>query len=328
MSMRSEAFILFHVFGLPVTCYALCLVVSLAAGYCLFFFRCRRMKIEENAAWACALFAVPLGLLGARLFYSASLHQMYLEIGLEKIFTLWEGGYALWGAVGGAVLAAVFAGKKRRETARLLDALAPAGALAIGLMRFAEYFSGEGIGDEVELPFFCRFPFAVYDAEYEVWYWAVFVLEGLAAIAILFALLKKERPKGDTARLFFILYGSCQILLESLRRDHYLRYLHVRICQLTAILVIAALMIGAILRWRRDKERRRMTGKAVALCCGAVLACSGLIVALEFSIFGKIWIDLPVWAAYLMMAACCAVIGWASGQVILRSTARENATAE
>ena len=53
------------------------------------------------------LLALPLGLLGARVFYCLARLDFYIEMGLQEMFLLWHGGYALWGAGGGAEPGAV-----------------------------------------------------------------------------------------------------------------------------------------------------------------------------------------------------------------------------
>ncbi len=322
--MEFEDRILFSVFQLPVTGYALCVVLAAACGLGLFFFLGKRKKLSPDVLWRTALLALPLGLLGARLFYCAARLSLYQEIGLEAMLYLWEGGYALWGAVGGAALAAVIAAKSCRQPAvPLLDALAAPGALTIALARFAEHFSGEGVGLEAEDGFFQRFPFAIYDGYYEEWKWAVFMLEGLAALVIFGALLRKKRKTGDTARLFLLLYSACQILLESLRRDSCLRWLFVRVSQLTAAVVIVLLMAAAAVRWARRKEERRMSGKGLLIRWLAVAASVGLIIALEFAADDKIWHALPIWGVYGLMACACAVIGIAAYQTVFRSRKTE-----
>ncbi len=305
----------FSLFGLPVTAYALCLVVSLGIGLFCFFVIGRKNAIHQDALWRTALLSLPLGLIGARLFHFLGNYFYYEEVGFDALLRLWDGGFALWGAVGGVALAAWIAGKGSRvPVSSLLDTLAGPGAVAIGLARFAEYFSGEGLGPYVETEFFCRFPFAVYRADYEVWNWAVFVLEGLAALMIAGILFRKKRPAGDTARLFLLLYAACQITLESLRRDHCLRWLFVRVSQLTALIVILGLMLSGTIRWIKSKEKTPLA--KIVLSWLAVALCAGIIVAIEFSFDGKILRDLPVWAGYLIMACCCAVIGRAAYPLI------------
>ena len=318
--MEFEDSILFSVFGLPVTAYALCLALSLAAGLALFFFLGKKREIGRDALWLTALLALPLGLLGARLFYCAARLYYFLEIGLENALRLWDGGYALWGAAGGAALAAVIAAKTEKQPlGKLMDVLAPPAALVIALTRFAEYFSGEGRGLYVDEEALCFFPVSVYRADYGEWHLAGFVWEGLAALIILAVLLRGRRKAGNTARLFLLLYSACQIWLESMRRDSALRWLFVRVSQLTAGLVIAGLMIAAVVRWMRKPENRRMKPAGIALCWAAVLAAIGICIAMEFSVEGKVFVDLPVWAAYAIMAACCVGIGAAAYQTVFRS---------
>ena len=311
--MEFEDMILFSVFGRPVTAYALCLAISLGAGLFLFFAVGKKRGIPGDTLWRAALLALPLGLIGARAFYCAARIYYFLEVGLDAMLRFWEGGYALWGAVGGAALALWIAAKtKKQPAAPLLDAAAISGALIIGLMRFAEYFSGEGRGFYLENEDFCFFPVAVFRADYEEWHLAVFLWEGFAALIILDVLLRKKRKPGHTARLFLILYSASQILMESLRQDNTLRWLFVRVSQLTAALVIAGLLIAAVIRWSKHPARRKMSGLQLALCWAVVLLGAGVCIAMEFSVEGKIFITLPIWAAYVIMAIACVCIGTAA----------------
>ncbi|MBR6184794.1 MAG: prolipoprotein diacylglyceryl transferase [Clostridia bacterium] len=318
--MEFEDQILFSIFGLPITAYALCLTLALGAGLLLYFGLDKKRRAPSDALWTSALLSIPFGLIGGRLFYCIARFSMYEEMGFISILYLWDGGYALWGAVGGAALSALIGAKAHgQKAAPILDVMAPAGALTIGLGRFAEYFTLQGIGTYVENEALCFFPLAVYRESYDEWNYAVFMLEGLAALAILFVLLKKERGDGNRARLFLLLYSACQVLFESLRRDSVLRWLFVRVSQLTAALVIAGLMLFAVRRWARQKDKRRMTGAGVALCWAVVLACAGLCVAMEFSVDGKILEFIPVWAGYGVMALACVGMGCASYRLVFKS---------
>ncbi len=318
--MEFEDAIVFSAFGRPVTAYALCLTLSVAAGLALFFFLGKKQGIGEDGLFRAALLALPLALLGARLFYCVARIYYFLEIGLENVLRLWDGGYALWGAAGGAALAAVIAAKtEKRPVGQMMDALAPPAALVIALTHFAEYFSGEGRGFYMDQEAFCFFPVSVYRADYGEWNLAVFVWEGITALAILAVLLRKKRKTGDTARLFLLLYSACQIWLESMRHDRTLRWLFVRVSQLTAALVIVGLMAAALVRWIRNREQRRMGPLSVVLCWAAVLAGAGVCIAMEFSVEGKIFVDLPVWTAYAVMACACAGIGAAGYRAVFRS---------
>ena len=318
--MEEMKYVLFTVLGRPVTAYALCLVAALGLGLLLMAWQQRKHGLRCDTAEIFALLALPLGLIGARVFYCLCRLTVFMELGMGNMLRLWDGGYAMWGAAGGAVIAALLTAKiTRQSAARILDAMAVPAALVMALGRFAEFFSGEGIGLEVENAFFQRFPFAVFDADWEVWFWAIFLLEGIAALTILAVLLAKKHGKpGDHAKLFLVLYCSAQILLESLRRDQFLRWLFVRVSQLTAVLVLGGLMFYALYKWVKAPADQRMPKKQLIINWVVFLLCVGLCIAMEFAVDKAAF--MPVWLCYTIMGVCCVIFGYTAHQLILKGT--------
>lgn len=316
MEMRN---ILFDICGLPVTLYALLLVCAFAAGLLLMCVNQRKAGLRPDTTEIFALLALPLGLVCARLFYCLARVTLYMEIGLGNVLRLWDGGFALWGAVGGAVVAAILAAKITKQSAvKLLDAMAAPAALTIAIARFAEFASGEGIGLEVENELLQFFPLAVFDPEWEVWFFAIFMAEGIAALIICALLQWKNFPRtGDKAKLFLVLYCSAQILLESLRRDQFLRWLFVRVSQLTAVLVLGGLMFYALYKWVKAPKASRMAVKPLVINWVIFLLGVGICIAMEFAVDKSA--DMPVWLCYCIMAVCCVAFGWTSCKLVLHS---------
>ena len=316
MEMRN---ILFDICGLPVTLYALLLVCAFAAGLLLLWVNQRKAGLRSDTTEIFALLALPLGLVCARLFYCLARLPLYMEIGLSNVLRLWDGGFALWGAVGGAVIAAILAAKITKQSAvKLLDAMAAPAALTIAMARFAEFASGEGIGLEVENELLQFFPLAVFDPEWEVWFFAIFMAEGIAALIICALLQWKNFSRtGDKAKLFLVLYCSAQILLESLRRDQFLRWLFVRVSQLTAVLVLGGLMFYALYKWLKAAKEHRMPVKPLVINWVIFLLGVGICIAMEFAVDKSA--DMPVWLCYCIMAVCCVAFGWTSCKLVLHS---------
>lgn len=308
--MMEESQVLFTLLGLPVTSYAACVVGAIAVGLLLLAWEQKKAGLRADTAEVFALLALPLGLLGGRAFYCLTRLQVYMEWGLEHTLCLWEGGYALWGVIGGCVLAAALTARiTRQRTVKLLDVLAVPGAVTLALCRFAELTCGEGIGMEVGQRIFQRFPFAVYDAEWEVWFWAICLLEGVTALIIAAVLMDRRRFKapGSRAKLLAILYCSPQILLESLRRDNFLRWLFVRVSQLTAALVLGGMLFYALYRWMKTPSAQRMPARRLCINWAVFLVCVGICIAMEFAVDKSAM--LPVWLCYTVMAACCVAMG-------------------
>ena len=312
--MEAEPTAVLSLAGRPVTAYALCLAAALGCALGFLYARCKKQGLKPGTAGTAALLALPLGLICARLFYVTVRFYFFQEIGFEHALRLWEGGYAIWGAIGGCALAALLCARiTRQPAARIMDAFAAPAALAIALCRFAEYFSGEGVGRYVESPALQFFPVAVCN-EWGEWYQAVFMLEGAVSLAILFAVLRCRRQEGDAARLFCILYCATQVLCESLRKDQYLVWSFVRVSQLTCALVLAGMMLIATLR-----GAGKLPGgarRSVHWSLWAVFAaCIGVVIAMEFAADKAQ--HLPVWLCYVLMACACVGLGVTGCRAVL-----------
>jgi len=216
----------------------------------------------------------------------------------------WQGGQMFYGGLLGAMLALAIAGGAQRI--RLMDAYAPSMALMVAFARIAEGCWGQGYGEYwyEESTFFCRLPFMAYDPYYEAWAWALFMAEAAVALIILLVLvLRKQRRGGDSVLLFFGLYAAAQVVLESLRRDEFLRWGFVRVEELLSAVVI---LIVLILYWVQSGR-----GKTVqkSLLMAVFIAMVVFCLLLEFATEGRIpfLVMLDVWHCYALMAVTCVV---------------------
>ena len=321
-----EQLILLTLFGKSFSPYAVFTAVGALLGMVVFVI-CGRKEKPLAVVLTVAL-AVPLCLLGARAFYVVCRLGLFAEVGFGNFFRATEPDYniwgsvngaAFWGAVGGGALAALLAGRiAGSRVSGLLDAMAPGAALALVCSRLGEYSIGEGIGPDVSVPGLCFFPMAVVN-EWGEWKYAVFLLEALAALVIFLVLLsgRISRRGGDKARAFLILYSSSQILFEALRRDNFLRWLFVRVSQVTAAVVLLGLFIFAVLRWTRRPEGKRMPLKHLIAYAVGFLLLAGAVVALEFAVDKSP--TLSVAMAYLLEACCAVGFGVITWQVVMKN---------
>jgi len=244
-----------------------------------------------------ALCCLPAALIGARLLYCLFRFDFYVvELGAASILRTWEGGFLLYGAVIGVLLAVAALAKVKGVSAwLLLDEIAAPGMMAIAISRMAEGMTTEGVGVWIENEFFCRFPFAVLN-EYGEWQLAVYLLETLAAVVILYYILHLRGARGEKALTALLLYAGCQIVLESLRMDACLRIGFVRVSQvLSAVTVFAVTLIRAL----RVGKKQAIAGGGVCLAC---IAAAGVI---EWALDKTPVNNLIL---YAMMIAACAVI--------------------
>jgi prolipoprotein diacylglyceryl transferase len=102
-----------------------------------------------------AVFAVPFGLVGGRLYHVITDHELYFGAGRNpwRAFAIWEGGLGIWGAVAlGAV--GIWLGCRHYKVpmAPVVDSLAPGLVLAQAIGRLGNYFNQELFGSPTTLP--------------------------------------------------------------------------------------------------------------------------------------------------------------------------------
>ncbi len=289
---------LLHFLGLPLTAYAAGMALSALLSVLFLRFRFERLGLDAAGAETFALFSLPIGLLLARAAYVFIRLPYYLERGGGAAFRPWEGGTAAAGAVPGFLLAGWMAGRLLHiRPGRLLDAAAPAGLLFLALARCCEGLAGQGFGQEVPAGF-GFFPLAVIN-EYGEWRWAVFLLEGAAALVFLALSLRRTGSlrEGGLVRHALVLVLSFQILFESLREDEVLSWGFVRVHQLLSAAGLFVIMTEGMFRrapgaWRAPRH----------LAVSAFFLLVFLVVALEFAL-DKTTLDTRLIYA-LMLLAC------------------------
>lgn len=315
---------LFTIGPVAVRTYGLCLAAGVLAALCWLPARCRGMK--ENTVPLLALLALPLAFFLSRLAQCVVSQGWYL-FRTDYFFNFSRGGFMLYGALGGMVLAAWLAAKATGESAgRLLDAISAPGMLVIAVCRFAEGLIGVGYGRDMEdwfdpwneYVFFpledpeslMRFPFGIQDY-YGMYRFSIFLLEGLAAVVFLVILCRKKAGvPGGLFLLALLLYAGAQTTLESLRDDSLPKWGFVRVNQILSGAVLVLVMVLSTVRLL--KQEGPGAWKKAILCWAGMLACMGIILAMEFAVEGKI-----LFLLWMRMDLCYLVMGLSSLGLIL-----------
>lgn len=282
-----------------ISMYGLCLIAALAVGGAVFFVRARRAKLPAHTTPLLAVLAVVLGALCGR----AYLHLTKYAVGGMGLwgYTLLSSRpyeYAVCGVVLGVLLAAALTAKWTKQSAcAVLDALAPAGLFALAVARFGEYFSDFGWGQVLEGEAWRFFPVSVQDL-YGQWHLAVFMLEGVMALAVgAYALRFGDERPG--ARFFNALlwWAATQIFCESLRAET-IRWGFVRVQQLQC----AVFMLGVLAVYARRAGGAKRAAPALAVFVLGI----GVLVFVEYALDK---IDaIPTLACYALMAAALAAM--------------------
>ena len=145
-----------HLGPLPIRAYALFIITGIVAALIIGDRRWVARGGRRGVIYDIALWTVPFGLIGGRLYHLATDWRTYWGpggAGLSAAMRIWDGGLGIWGAVALGLLGA-WIGCRRQgiPLPAFIDALAPGIILAQAIGRLGNYFNQELYGRETTLP--------------------------------------------------------------------------------------------------------------------------------------------------------------------------------
>ena len=144
-----------HLGPLPIRAYALCIIAGVVVAVWLGEKRWVARGGRPGQVGDIAIWAVPFGLVGGRLYHVITDWRLYFGEGREPISALyvWQGGLGIWGAIAlGALGAYIGARRHNAKFPPLADALAPGIAIAQAIGRWGNWFNQELYGRPTSLP--------------------------------------------------------------------------------------------------------------------------------------------------------------------------------
>lgn len=220
-----------------------------------------------------ALWAIPFGLVGGRMYHVATDWYRYFGEGKNPVDALkiWDGGLGIWGAVALGAVGAYIGLRQQgiRAIGAFGDSVAPGIVLAQGIGRLGNYFNQELYGRETDVPWALEI-YQRYDETYGysqavgrstgqvlATVHPTFLYELLwnVLVAILLVLIDRRFRLGH-GRLFALyvaLYCFGRFWVELLRADSATQVLGVRINTIVSVVVMAAAVIY-VWRARRGRE--------------------------------------------------------------------------
>ncbi len=247
----------FHIGPLFVHFYGLMYVVGITLAVIITQRRVRSSGGDPSIVADVALWAVPAGIIGARIYFDLTTpadipHVWY------GVFAVWTGGLGVWGGIAGGALAGIW--RLRRQGIRFApfaDAVAPALLVAQAVGRIGNYFNQELYGKPTTLPWALVIGLHHRPASYAAYrtfqptflYELIFDL-ALAALLVWLGHHTRIRPPGLFA-LYVTGYSAFRIYEETLRIDSSEHFLGLRLN-----LYVASALTLAGLAWFITSQRR------------------------------------------------------------------------
>ncbi len=270
-SVNSEAFSLF---GVSIAWYALIICTGMIVAVAYIIFRAGQIGIDSEQVLDFALFVIPFGVLGARLYYVIMEIDSFNSIG--EVFNIRNGGLAIYGGIiAGAITVFCVCKYKKIDFLAFADCVVPGLIIAQAIGRWGNFMNGEAFGGITDS--FLRmgirnsnsiFTFGTYDMVYvhpTFLYESLWNLIGFIGVNIFY---RHKKYDGQIFLMIFGWYGLGRMLIEGLRTDSlYLFGTSIRVSQaLAGVLFITctSLLIYFAIKKPNRPFYRMESAKAVA----------------------------------------------------------------
>ena len=230
---------IFHAGALAPRWYGVVIAAGIFVGWLLARRELRRRDLDPEIAATVALWAIPFGIVGARIYHVVTDYELYRSH-TERMFDIAGGGLGLPGVIlGGALGAAIGARRQGIAPAVMFDILAPALVAAQAIGRWGNYFNQELFGGPTSLPWGIRIDVAHRPAGYQAFttFHPTFLYESLWDACVLVGLLwliprVLGRARGGAVFLAYLTaYSAGRLVVESMRVDYAHRLLGLRVNQ-------------------------------------------------------------------------------------------------
>ncbi len=267
-----------HLGPLAIRGYAMCILAGIVVAVWITGRRLEHRGIPSTAALDVATWAVPFGIVGARLYHVITSPEAYFGQGGHPIDALkiWHGGLGVWGAVAlGAVGAWIGARRAGIALGDFADAAAPGILIAQGIGRWGNWFNNELYGGPTHLPWGLTIHKWDLDAGRAVTgpdgkavvlgtFHPVFLYEFLfcTLLAILLIWIDGHRPlaRGQVFALYVAGYPIGRLVLELMRTDPATRILGQRLNVWTCLIVFVLGLTLYAVCGRRARTRSPANG--------------------------------------------------------------------
>lgn len=270
-----------HLGPVPIRAYALFIILGIVIAVWWGSARWRARGGQEGEVLDVAIWAVPFGLVGGRLYHLITDWPTYFGSDATKspvdALKIWEGGLGIWGAVAlGAVGAWLGCRQRGIKLGPFGDAIAPAILLAQAVGRIGNYFNQELFGGVTTLPWGLE----IFDRQNSFGQVGPNVIDGASTghvtsglfpavhptflyellwnVVVVLILVVVDRYSRIGHGRLFALYvaGYCvgRFGIELMRTDHASLLLGIRVNVFTAVVVFAAAAMYFVLA-RKGRER-------------------------------------------------------------------------
>lgn len=244
---------------LEIHWYGVIIGLGIALGLYLAMKEGEKRCLEKDALADLMIWAIPISILSARLYYVIFEWSYYSQFPGD-IIKIWNGGLAIHGALIGAVLTAIiFTRIKNISFWKIADITAPSIILGQAIGRWGNFINQEAHGGEVSRSFLegLHLPEFIINQMYidGVYYHPTFLYESLwniVGFVILISLRKVRLRRGELFLSYLIWYSIGRFFIEGMRTDSLMLTDSLRMAQFISLAILIAAIVIWIYRRKTD----------------------------------------------------------------------------
>lgn len=258
--------------NLSVKWYGIIMAVAIILAVSMAIFEGRKRQIESDDFMDLLLWAVPLGYVGARIYY-VIFEWNYYSQHLDEIIAIWNGGIAIYGGLlAGLAVLLVFCYKRMLPPFLMLDIITPGVMAAQILGRWGNFINQEAHGGPTTLAFLqsLHLPdFIINQMKIGgVYYQPTFLYESFFnLIGLLIILLLRHRKhlfkQGEIFMLYLAWYSVVRFFVEGMRTDSLYLWGSIRVSQMLSVILLIVVIVLFIYRRRIVKPKWYLDGSGL-----------------------------------------------------------------
>ncbi|MER7936573.1 MULTISPECIES: prolipoprotein diacylglyceryl transferase [unclassified Streptomyces] len=259
-----------HLGPIPLRGYAFCIIIGVFVAVWLGNRRWIARGGRTGTVADIAVWAVPFGLVGGRLYHVITDYELYFSEGRDWVdaFKVWQGGLGIWGAIAlGAVGAWIGCRRRGIPLPAYADAIAPGIAFAQAIGRWGNWFNQELYGRETHVPWALHITSSE-GGRVPGYYHPTFLYESLWCIGVGFLVIWADRRfklgHGRAFALYVAAYCVGRGWIEYMRVDDAHHFLGLRLNDWTAMLVFLLAVLYIVLSTKKRPGREAVVEPGAA----------------------------------------------------------------
>lgn len=262
----------FVIGNFSVKWYGIIMAVAIILAVSMAIVEGRKRQIESEDFLDLLLWVVPLGYIGARIYY-VIFEWSYYSKHLDQIIAIWNGGIAIYGGlIAGLIVLLIFSYRRMLPPFLMLDVITPGVMAAQILGRWGNFFNQEAHGGPTTLHFLqsLHLPdFIINQMKIGgTYYQPTFLYESFFnLIGLILILLLRHRKhlfkQGEVFMLYLGWYSVVRFFVEGLRTDSLYLTSGIRVSQLLSLILFIAVIALFIYRRKVVKPKWYLDGSGL-----------------------------------------------------------------